>query len=196
MSYATYSEVYFAINIESQNLIKIGETSNASRRSHQLSKEGYFIKYVATVNGDYSERLFVESYLRAKINAHPKTTQIRTDYFACESEALVRDFENKFHSWVTEANELLRIIQDDNATILINYDKKRPPVPMGEEKLYNRIFEALDENGVWRECFQIKWKNRQSILDEFVSAFSPFGYECTMESNSPAWTYYTIKKIN
>ena len=111
MSYGIFSEVYFAKHEMKKNLIKIGETTNARRRACQLYKEDYLILVSANVNGGESARLFVESYLRTRIEATGKAIRFRKDYFKCENEDVAHWLFTQFKEWVTEANHILELIK-------------------------------------------------------------------------------------
>ena len=113
MSYGVYSEVYFAINFDDKTFIKIGETTNARRRANQLYKEGYYIIKSIDIEGTEAERLFVESYLRAKIASNNNVQQYRKDYFKCESKEMVQMFEDSFDYFVEQALEILKNFQNN-----------------------------------------------------------------------------------
>ena len=124
--YATYSEVYFAVSTETDVYFKIGETTNSSRRARQLEKEGYFITQTLDVPEDYAERLFVESYLRARISATGKASRFRTDYFQTDSANTVDWMAKHFNVWVREAITLLNQMQDDDIVKGVPVDTSAP----------------------------------------------------------------------
>jgi hypothetical protein len=113
MSYGIYSEVYFAINIMTENLIKIGETTNARRRACQLFKDNYYIVISKNVKGDKAARLFVENYLRERIEATGKAIRFRRDYFECKNKEIAHWLFGQFEDWVAEAHQLLEPLQGD-----------------------------------------------------------------------------------
>ena len=108
MGYGTYSEVYFARHLTNHKLIKIGETSNARRRNNQLIKnESFEILADMNIGGDVADRLFVESYLRNKIQASKRALRHGLDYFECSSEGDAEWVYSQFYYWVFEANQIL-----------------------------------------------------------------------------------------
>lgn len=114
MSYGIYNEVYFAVRLdkEGEGWFKIGETSNARRRSNQLYyNEGYCVTESYNLFGDEANRLFVESYLRVKIELTGKVQRVGKDYFLCKSKENRDEFKKFFSSWVKEAEEILKKMQ-------------------------------------------------------------------------------------
>lgn len=103
MAYGCYSEVYYAEHLEIRTAIKIGETTNARRRSNQLLQEDYLILQSLDIGGGECERLFVESFLRMKILKTQKARRIRKDYFNCADLDTVEFIKSHFQEWVMEA---------------------------------------------------------------------------------------------
>lgn len=193
MSYGTYSEVYFAIDFDDKRNIKIGETTNARRRGRQLAEQGYTIVKTLNVNESYAARLFVESYVRARIEMAGRVTRIRTDYFVCDSEAVSDFLFIKFQEWVTEADRLLRSMGNASTTILISQTENKPPVPLGQEEFYHEIFKALDTFNVWEDHWQCGTRKAEETKKELNDAFVPFGYYCSYSQNC-SWCYFKIEK--
>jgi hypothetical protein len=194
MSYGVYSEVYFAVDFSDDTRIKIGETTNARRRGSQLANEGYTIVATRDVNGDEVARLFVESFVRARIEATQRVQRIGYDHFVCDNKDIKIMLFRKFDEWVTQAQSILNFIKQNNGEIFFNIDNSKPAIPLGEEPLYRKIFESLDEKGIWEDCVQLKYKDSEEKLNNFKRAFSPFNYKCSMTTNC-SWTYFKIEKI-
>lgn len=193
MGYGNYSEVYFANHGILKSLIKIGETTNARRRAGQLCKDNYHILISASVNGDEAARLFVESYLRARIEATGKVTRFRKDYFECESEDVAYWLFTQFEDWVTEANRMLELMQC-GGTSSINFGTSRRPIPpKGKEMLFKIIFEALETCGKYETHFQCSHKTQDEYFEMLNNAFVPFGYTCIADRNT-SWAYFTIAR--
>ena len=113
MAYAKCSEVYFAVG--TANKIKIGETTNARRRNHQLN--GYHIHCsIDLQNKQYSDsedeamRKFVEAGLRVILEDYTQQ-RISTDCFICESREDVEDIEEQFEYWVEELEKIAKKIK-------------------------------------------------------------------------------------
>lgn len=195
MSYGVYSEVYFAMSVCDDVNIKIGETTNARRRGSQLAKDDYMIMGARDVAGGEAERLFVESFLRARINASGKATQIRKDYFLCDTKDTAFQFLNLFNNWVDEANAILRQMKN-GFTIPFGkaYNTGRPEFPSGKEWLYNAILEDCDKYGHWYNKWQCEASEADNILVELRKVLCPYGYECTMQTNY-SWKTFRVKKI-
>jgi hypothetical protein len=195
MSYGTYSEVYFANHFTTRNLIKIGETTNARRRANQLRKEDYHIVISADVNGEEAARLFVESYLRTRIEATGKANRFRKDYFECENEDVAHWLFTQFQEWVSEANHILELIAC-GGTSSINFGSARRPIPpRGKEQLFKIIFAELESCGKYETHFQCKYKEQDEHFQMLNNAFAPFGYLCTTSRNN-SWAYFTIEKFS
>lgn len=193
MGYGYYSEVYFAINTNEKNYIKIGETTNARRRNNQL--DDYYIVQTLDVNGlGKNDRLFVESYVRSRINATKKVHQIGLDYFECENENVVNWLAKQFNLWVAEANHLLALMEC-GGTISIDFGASHKPIPpKGKEKLFDTIFETLQKTGEFNTHFQCGIYEQNEFFEMLIKAFRPFGYECTTNRKT-CWAYFTITKI-
>lgn len=194
MSYGVYSEVYFAVSACDDVNIKIGETTNARRRGSQLAKDDYLIMRSRDVAGGEAERLFVESFLRARINASGKATQIRKDYFLCDTKDTAVQFLNLFNNWVDEANAILKQMKSGIAiTFREAYKTGRPEFPTGKEWLYNAILEDCDKYGHWYDKRQCGATEADIILTELRKVLCPYGYECTMQTNY-SWKTFRVKK--
>ena len=188
MSYASYSEVYFAISTVIDNYFKIGETTNSSRRGSQLEKDGFRIIMALDVPEDYAERLFVESYLRARISATGKACRIRTDYFQADDANTVDWMAKHFNTWVKEAVRLLNQMQNDEVT------NGSPVAPAGYEAFFNTILQSIYVDGYWQENLQMTTDIARQRFEMLKKAFEPFGYRCTTRRNY-SWVYTKIEKI-
>jgi hypothetical protein len=104
MSYGYYSEIYFAESVETSVGIKIGETTNARRRSNKLFQErNYWVTDSLEVGGDDARRLFIESYLRLKIAQNYPAQRIGKDYFVCRDAETAQAIKRHFREWVIDA---------------------------------------------------------------------------------------------
>lgn len=195
MSYGTYSEVYFANHGMMKSLIKIGETTNARRRAGQLCKEDYHILISANVNGGEAARLFVESYLRTRIEATGKASRFRKDYFECENEDVAHWLFTQFEEWVAEANHILELMECGGTSFINFGPANRPIPPRGKEMLFKIIFEALENCGKYETHFQCGYKAQDEHFQMLNDAFAPFGYTCTTDRNT-SWAYFTIERIS
>ena len=193
MGYGYYSEVYFAININNQNFIKIGETTNARRRENQLDE--YYIVQTLDVNGmEKRDRLFVESYLRSRVGATERVRQKGLDYFECENENVANWICKEFPHWVEEANYLLALMKC-GGTVTINFGASRKPIPpKGNEKLFENIMYSLEKYGEYKQHFRCDGFEQKEYFNMLKEAFSPFGYEC-ITNRKTCWAYFTITKI-
>lgn len=195
MSYGVYSEVYFAICFYSKVYIKIGETSNSRRRNNQLQKQGYYIVKACDVEGAEAERLFVESFLRARISATGRATQFGKDYFECDCPETVSAIKASFENWVNEAATILRQMANIDDIMFKPTPKPNSPIiPKGKEKLYNRILEDCKVRGTWTDHYQLTTKEEEQFLHELNTTLASFGYECFARRNY-SWAYFTVKKI-
>lgn len=193
MGYGYYSEVYFAINVNEKKYIKIGETTNARRRNYQL--DDYYIVQTLNVNGlGKDDRLFVESYVRSRINATKKVHQVGLDYFECENENVAHWLSKQFNSWVTEANHLLALMSCGGVVSIDFGASNRPIPPLGKEKLFDTILNYLQKDGEYNDCFSCDSSEQYKHFNMLKKAFSPFGYACTTERKG-RWAYFIIKKI-
>ena len=186
--YATYSEVYFAVSTETDVYFKIGETTNSARRARQLEKEGYFITQTLDVPEDYAERLFVESYLRARISATGKASRFRTDYFQTDSVNTVDWMAKHFNVWVREAITLLNQMQDEDIV------KGVPIAPAGFEAFFDTILKSISLHGFWYENIQMRTAEAEARTEMLKKAFVPFGYEVRSHRNY-SWHSIKIEKI-
>lgn len=195
MSYGIFSEVYFATSTFSKTTIKIGETTNARRRASQLlSQESYRIILVADVDGDEAERLFVESFLRARIKASGKAHQIRKDYFECDCYATVEQFTESFNSWVAEANAILAQMKAGKSLLVQpTFKNDKPIIPEGREKFYNEIIMSCDRLGYWKECYQFDTETQYERFTQMQKTLTPYGYVCTTYRNC-SWAYFKVEK--
>lgn len=194
MSYGVFSEVYFAMSATSKSAIKIGETNNARRRANQLSSTGYDIVKVADVNGGEAERLFVEGFLRARINASGKAQQIRKDYFECDCPTTAEQFCELFENWVKEANAILDLMKKgESITFRPAFKSGRPTIPAGREDFYNRILKSCDKCGYWKQCFQFDTDTQYEYLIQMKEVLTPYGYTCTTYRNC-SWAHFKVVK--
>ena len=110
MSYGIYSEIYMAVpqwDNPKRDIIKIGETTNSRRRSIQLEKkEGLTISEWVDTNLTHSERLFVESALRIKMEKMGLSL-VGNDHFICD-ESQWRKILKEFPNLV---NEMISLIE-------------------------------------------------------------------------------------
>ena len=189
MSYASYSEVYFAISTVIDTYFKIGETTNSFRRGSQLAKEGFQIILTLEVPEDYAERLFVESYLRARIFESGKVCRIRTDYFQADSASTVDWMAKHFNVWTKEAIRLLNQMQNDEVVI-----NGSPVAPAGYEAFFNTILQSIYINGYWDEKIQMTTWDARQRFEMLKKGFEPYGYRCTTSRNY-SWVYNKIEKI-
>lgn len=112
MSYGYYSEVYFAESLSTSTHIKIGETTNARRRSNQLFKErNYWITDSMDIGGDEAKRLFVESFLRLQIMETYHAQRVGKDYFVCSDAETAQAIKMHFREWVLDALVILNNCQ-------------------------------------------------------------------------------------
>lgn len=102
MAYGCYSEIYIAINVEDKTFIKIGETTNARRRNRQLKEDGFKVYESIEVGHGESCRLFIESYLRIKLESL-NIKRIKRDYFYCKHNTISDFVLNNFEVWVDDA---------------------------------------------------------------------------------------------
>lgn len=116
MAYSIGSEVYLARRGKTE--IKIGETTNSRRRSHQLNyKHGYVIYQYSdveqkntTATQDESIRKFIEAGLRVILDNAPTAHRIGNDFFDCDNEETVNRIENDFAEWVDDLEKLAKRI--------------------------------------------------------------------------------------
>lgn len=195
MSYGTYSEVYFAIDMTSDVRIKIGETTNARRRNTQLSRDNYYIVKTLDVDGEEAERLFVESFLRARISATGQAHQFRKDYFECDCPQTALMLKAVFDKWVNEANAILRQMRSAES---ISFGPARPSgkpvIPAGREALFNDILGQCEKCGKWVECYQFTTEHQQEFLHQLNTVLAPFGYNCSTYRNY-SWAYFKVEKV-
>lgn len=189
MSYSYNSEVYFAVAIcpNAKINVKIGQTTNTSRRNNQLWQEDFHIIKTAAVYGDYAERLFVESYLRAKINAIDFTEHYRTDYFSCSNQKQIDWLANKFFGWVEEANTILLQMKTE-------FKPNRPTPPPNRELIYNEIWDSLEKYQYYEIHEQCDTATENEFLNFLKTYFMPFGYTCSSRRNY-SWCYFEVKKV-
>lgn len=114
MGYAIYSEVYLARRTSKE--LKIGETNNSSRRSHQLSyKHGYTIyqsydvaQEKTSITQDESIRKFIEAGLRVILDNCGSAHRIGNDFFDCDDEATSDYIQENFEEWVNDLEKLAK----------------------------------------------------------------------------------------
>lgn len=184
MSYGMFSEVYLATCFSSAVSIKIGETSNSRRRNSQLYQNDYHIIQVEDVDGGESARKFVESYLRVRIEATERATRHGLDYFECDNSITADWIKAQFTEWVKEANKLLDTLYNRPA---------RPEIPAGYERMYQSIFRSIEKCGEWRDNFQCRTEEQETIIKQLDKSFSPLGYICVTHRNY-SWAYFEIRK--
>ena len=195
MSYGVYSEVYFAICDSSDVLIKIGETTNARRRASQLYREGYSIVHSMGVLGDEAERLFVESFLRARIKASGHARPLRKDYFECDCPDSVWNFRTSFEKWVNEANAVLTQMQSGNGiTFQAEFKNGKPIYPEEKREIFEDILESCDTRGYWCNAWQCSGIEEDEFLVELKKILVPYGYTCSSRRNY-SWAHFKVEKI-
>lgn len=93
--------------------IKIGETSNLTRRKNDLRRDGdcTIVNYIEW-EGTKAQRFFVESYVRMKIeNSYSKNvTHFGNDHFKCSNSKIIKAIANHFEQWALEGLELSKAI--------------------------------------------------------------------------------------
>ena len=124
MSYAVYSEVYFARNFDDRRKIKIGETSNSNRRNNQLNDDNYYITHSYDLKIE-SARYYVEGFLRFYIEQNYEVERIRKDYFVCKTEQVAEAIEYDFADLVQKAMSIIafnkqEMLYNPNSTDLID----------------------------------------------------------------------------
>lgn len=191
MSYAQYSQVYFAISLDSKRKCKIGETTNASRRNSQLCQDNYYIILVEDIDGGKSARLFVECYLRECFNSTQKVQQIHTDYFECQTIDTVNWLADRFPIWVEEARAILHQIHAREQVAVQAYSQ---PCPPQHEKLFNTITYSLQQRGFWRESWQMTTEKENALIYAMKAYFTPLGYTCNSVRNY-SWARFEIIKV-
>lgn len=188
MSYGVYSEIYLAKHYKDDTLIKIGETTNARRRNGQLSQNGYTITIVLDVDGGETERLFIESFLRARIEADGRTHRSGKDYFQCDCKDTADYFCNHFQSMVKEAETILNCIHSKIPVQLIK-GYKEPIIPTGEEEFYNNIIDQCKKYGEYYYKWQCKDTVAYDMLIQVKKVLEPCGYTCQLGYN---WSWKTL----
>mgnify|MGYP007101869500 CR=1 FL=1 len=90
--------------------VKIGETYDLRQRDNQLRyKEGISIEKTFKFIGTHADRLFIEAYIRSKIERHygNLAKKIGNDHFYCYNQNIVKAINNKFMTWAQEGYDLL-----------------------------------------------------------------------------------------
>lgn len=109
MSYGHYSELYYANGATRDNkiLVKIGESSNSRRRNLQIEPSvAIYSSLQTTACGyDHSARLFVESYIRTKVQRIQGVERYKDtlDYFLLPHKQIDDFILQNFTAWVQEA---------------------------------------------------------------------------------------------
>lgn len=198
MGYATRSQVYFAVDRESffddsssVTGIKIGETTNTSRRGSQLRKDGFAIIKERDINEEETERLFVEGYLRARIEATDKAKRFRRDYFGCK-KIDAKWFEEQFDEWVNEAKRILTLMKMGLPVSCNGFQK--PVAPKGYEELFETILTNLEENCEFHLTVKCNNKRELEYLNIFEKSFIPFGYRCSAIREA-SWVHFYFESI-
>ena len=107
------SYIYFAKNGVCERDMKIGETGNMEQRQNMLwSTERMEVNRYVSFKGTKDERLFIESYLRAKYSANNNLRHFGNDHFKAQTRNNLKGAENKFFVYVAEAFALLEQIKD------------------------------------------------------------------------------------
>ena len=106
------SYVYFGKHETNKRQFKIGETANLEQRQVQLRlNEGTHICKYIKFDGTKDERLFVESYLRARYAGNRNLRHFALDHFNACTINNAKGAENKFFVYVAEAFALLEQIK-------------------------------------------------------------------------------------
>ena len=91
-------------------LIKIGETSNAGARNYQLKNtSGIKMRQKFRFEGTYADSLFIESYVRSKIEKHfPfNCSHDGNDHFWATNTNVIRYIDKHFLEWCEEGLKIL-----------------------------------------------------------------------------------------
>lgn len=106
------SYIYFAKEENNLRVMKVGETGNLEGRQNTLWSNEYInVSRYVSFNGTKDERLFVESYLRAKYSANSNLQHFGNDHFKAQTKNNLKGAENKFFTYVAEAFALLEQIK-------------------------------------------------------------------------------------
>ena len=107
------SYIYFAIGANAdKRIFKIGESSNLEHRTNTLwTQNRVVISRYVRFNGTKDERLFIESYLRAKYSANCNLAHFGNDHFKARNSNSLKGAENKFFVNVAEAFAMLETIK-------------------------------------------------------------------------------------
>lgn len=109
MGYAIRSEIYFAVDATDFCNIKIGETTNSNRRQGQLQyciTRSVGLTEYNDSRYDKAKRLFIESYIRAKMLKRKDCRLTGEDYFTTTNAKTAEEIEELFVNWVEEAEEV------------------------------------------------------------------------------------------
>ena len=89
--------------------VKIGETTDLKKRGYQLD---CVIVLDVEWEGTKSDRLFVEAYIRKKIENKYKKNAIHygNDHFTCANSNIIKSIANNFRQWALEGIELSKKI--------------------------------------------------------------------------------------
>ena len=199
MSYGKYSEVYIARNINERNLIKIGETSNSSRRNGQL--KNYNIVYNAYMHecnpSSKAIRQFVEAYLRVYLSNDTIQTIVSQiegtdDYFYCKDEQVADKIITELKNVIDIAHKLT---EDIKRPAKHQFKDMLPhEFPENVSNIMLSIFDAVEKYGeINDECYQVKHRYRKEMYRIINNYYIPLGYK-TSFNEGLAWTYFTIIK--
>lgn len=97
--------------------IKIGETCNrGSRRQSLFQSEGITMRETIKFKGTKADRLFVEGYVRSRIEHRYSTFNINhvgNDHFICSNSNIIRLLQKEFPIYVQEGLNLLEKIKNN-----------------------------------------------------------------------------------
>lgn len=113
--YAKYRERYTEdisrMYCEIDMRIKVGETTNRGQRAYQVRQDcGLDIYESVKFVGTKADRLFIESYVRSRIEHRYSTFNIvhqGNDHFVCLNSNVIRTIQREFHTYVEEGMEIL-----------------------------------------------------------------------------------------
>jgi len=96
--------------------IKIGETKNRGQRRNMLLRdEGRWMYHTIKFKGTKADRLFVEGYVRSRIEHRYSTfniSHIGNDHFYCLNSNVIRTIQREFPMYVEEGLKILENIKE------------------------------------------------------------------------------------
>lgn len=102
--------------------IKIGETAYRCQRNRLLrEQEDIEMKLMIKFKGTKSDRLFVEAYVRSRIENRYSTFNVRhngNDHFYCFNSNIIRTIWKEFPTYVQEGFNILNTIKNKNTSSL------------------------------------------------------------------------------